>query len=151
MPTPRHGRTIRRYSAYFRNWAQAFGNHTKLGDEGAPFRWLLGEQQIGLILTAEIRRFLYPRLLGLHGDAPPRVQVGLARLVIDELTLSIDDVHRPAIDAVRELLVSDGELHLSQTYHLIYPGGTRILTLGRNAPMPLIYREIEPLDCDLLD
>jgi hypothetical protein len=151
MPSPRQGRTIRRYSAYFRNWAQAFGNHDKLGDEGAPLRWLIGEQQVGLILTPEIRRILYPRLLGRHGEAPPRVQLGRKRLVIDELTIPFADDHRPAVDAVMELFSTDGELHLSQTYHLIYPGGTRILTLGRHAPMPLIYREIEPLGVDLLD
>jgi hypothetical protein len=151
MPSPRQGRTIRRYSAYFRNWAQAFGNHDKLGDEGARFRWLIGDGQVGLILTPEIRRVLYPRLLGRHGEAPPRVQVGRTRMVLDELTITFGDAHRPAIDAVMDLFATDGELHLSQTYHLIYPGGTRILTLGRHAPMPLIYREIEPLGVDLVD
>jgi hypothetical protein len=49
-----------------------------------------------------------------------------------------------------ELVASEGDLHLSQTYHLIYPSGTRILTLSRKAPLPLVYREIAPLLLQLI-
>jgi hypothetical protein len=31
------------------------------------------------------------------------------------------------------------------TYHLIYPPGTRIITLSRKAPLPLLYKEMAPL------
>ena len=36
-------------------------------------------------------------------------------------------------------------MHLYQTYHLIYPSGTRILTLSARAPLGILYRELPPL------
>jgi hypothetical protein len=44
-----------------------------------------------------------------------------------------------------DLLKSADDLYLLQTYHLVYPSGTRILTLTRQPPLPLVYREIESL------
>jgi hypothetical protein len=31
------------------------------------------------------------------------------------------------------------------TYHLIYPPGTRIITVSSKPPLGLLYREMEPL------
>lgn len=143
-------RLIRRYSAYFHHWAQAFGNHEKLGEEGSALRWLIGEHQIGLILTPEIKRLLYPFFLGRQAEDMPRVQLSHDHLRIDDLHIRFDETHQRAIDAAIALLEVGGDLHLCQTYHLIYPGGTRILTLGRRAPLPLIYREITSLSLELV-
>ena len=53
-------------------------------------------------------------------------------------------------DVVMGLLEGGGDLHLLQTYHLVYPSGTRILTLSRQSPLTLVYREIEPLTLRLI-
>lgn len=137
-------RTIRRYSAYFRGWAVAFGVH-ELEEDGARDRqWLFGEGQLGLILTPPVRRLLYHRLLG-H-DAAPELALGPLGLCLgeDEPPLLESDEARP-LAALRALIELPGDLHLYQTYHLLYPGGTRILTLSRRAPLGLIYREMAPL------
>ena len=47
--------------------------------------------------------------------------------------------------ALRELLLGEAEVHMYLTYHLIYPPGTRIITLSRKAPLPLLYKEMAPL------
>jgi len=49
-----------------------------------------------------------------------------------------------------DLLKGADDLHLLQTYHVIYPSGTRILTLSRQSPLTLVYREIEPLTLHLV-
>jgi hypothetical protein len=50
-------RIIRRYAAFFRGWAQAFGEHEKIESPSQGLRWLVGEEQIGLILVPAIKRF----------------------------------------------------------------------------------------------
>jgi len=137
-------RNIHRYSAYFRGWAAAFGSHDKGGGDSRGLHWLFGEGQIGLILTPEVKRFLYPLFLGSHGDGGPKVELSLGRLKIDEAVLSFGEEDRRAYDVAIGLLSGGGELHLYQTYHLFYPSGTRILTFSCHPPLPLIYREITP-------
>ena len=68
--------------------------------------------------------------------------VGSETLRLGRLTLR----HCPSavVDAVRALLNQRTDLHLYETYHLVYPSGTRILTLSRRAPLGLIYRELAP-------
>ncbi|MBP8197533.1 MAG: hypothetical protein KAX64_03140, partial [Chromatiaceae bacterium] len=73
---------------------------------------------------------------------------GLLRIEGVELNLGEGDSR--AFTALMELVASEGDLHLSQTYHLIYPSGTRILTLSPKAPLPLVYREIAPLLLQLI-
>jgi len=139
MPSERN---IHRYSAYFRGWATAFGSHDKGGDEAHGLQWLFGEGQIGLVLTPEVKRFLYPRFLGGRGEDTPELELGRGSLRINETVLGFGDENRRAYDVTIGLLSGGGELHLYQTYHLFYPSGTRILTLSCHPPLPLIYREI---------
>ena len=47
--------------------------------------------------------------------------------------------------ALRELLLGCDEAHMFLTYHLIYPPGTRIITVSSKPPLGLLYREMEPL------
>jgi len=49
-----------------------------------------------------------------------------------------------------DLLKDADDLHLLQTYHVIYPSGTRILTLSRQSPLTLVYCEIELLTLHLV-
>jgi hypothetical protein len=157
-------RRLRCHSAYFRGWAQAFGAHELANDERRGMRWLLGEEQLGLILTPSARR----ELLALTADAdlgeevdeggrpdacdgaaaeiaPEQPLLGEHALQIGDVTLPIACNQQSVADCAAGLLGNGRDLHLYQTYHLIYPSGTRILTLSRRAPLGLIYREIEPL------
>lgn len=157
-------RMLRRHGAYFRGWAQAFGAHDLANDDRRGLRWLLGEEQLGLILTPPIRR----ELLALTADADAgdeindgkrpeagdgtAAEVALDQPLLGEHALKLGDVTLPiastqpsVVDCAAGLLADSRDLHLYQTYHLIYPSGTRILTLSRRAPLGLIYREIEPL------
>ena len=143
-------RKIHRYSPYFQGWATAFGSHEKHFDEERDLLWLFGQDQIGLILTPTIKPFLGPLLEVEGGKPPPLVELGRGVIRIADSTLEIGRQVQRALDAVMDLLKSADELHLLQTYHLVYPSGTRILTLSRQAPLPLIYRETEPLTLRLV-
>ncbi|MGB5830418.1 MAG: hypothetical protein WBG92_00265 [Thiohalocapsa sp.] len=148
-------RLIRRHSAYFRGWAQAFGAHELVTDDKGALRWLLGEEQLGLILTPVIRRSLGRLATGSEGPsetgnaagdaASERLLLTNDSLRLGALTLPITGTDTRVIDLAAELLNGRGDLHLYQSYHLIYPSGTRILSLSRRAPLTLIYREVVPL------
>jgi hypothetical protein len=43
------------------------------------------------------------------------------------------------------LLLAGDETHMFLTYHLIYPPGTRIITVSLKPPLPLLYKEMAPL------
>jgi len=138
-------RKIRRYSSYFQGWATAFGNHEKHFDEKRDLLWLLGEDQIGLILTPTVESFLRPHFFGDRDKGSPQVELGPGVLRIADSSLGFGEEAQREFDLFRGLLEGGGDLHLLQTYHLVYPSGTRILTLTRQAPLALVYREIEPL------
>ncbi|MCG6861558.1 MAG: hypothetical protein LJE70_09830 [Chromatiaceae bacterium] len=138
-------RKIRRYAAYFHGWATAFGNHAKCFDEERDLVWLLGEDQVGLILTPKVKAFLSPLFLANSNAAPPKVELGAGMLQIADATVRFGAEDRREITAVMDLLKGTCDLHLLQTYHLVYPSGTRILTLTHQSPLPLVYREIDPL------
>lgn len=138
-------RTIRRYAAYIEGWAQAFGSHEKGADEKRGLRWLFGEDQVGLILTPEIKRFLSPRFLGDDTSHVPALELTDGLLRIDSTDLRYDDSHGRPVEAIMAMLHGPEDLHLYQTYHLIYPSGTRIITLSHRAPLPILYKEISPL------
>ena len=142
-------RKIRRYSAYFHGWATAFGNHDKHLDEKRDLLWLLGQDQVGLVLTPSVKSLLSPFFLDDPEKHPPQVELGPGYLHIADLEISFGEEVRRELDALMGLLEGGGHLHLLQTYHLVYPSGTRILTLTRQAPLPLVYREIEPLSLRL--
>jgi hypothetical protein len=142
-------RKIRRYSAYFQGWATAFGNHDKHFDEKRDLLWLLGQDQIGLILTPTVKGFLHPMFLGKGGKPLPKVELAPGVFQVADSEIRFGKEVQREIDAIVGLLKGAGDLHLLQMYHLVYPSGTRILTLSRQAPLPLIYREIESLRLSL--
>jgi hypothetical protein len=143
-------RSVRRYSAYFRGWATTFGSHDKADDRERGLVWLFGDQQLGLILTPRVKRFLYPLFLGRCRPEAPDVELRDGLLRIQAAKLPFDERDRRAFQAVMDLAGGGGDLHLFQTYHLVYPTGTRILTLSRRQPLALVYREIPPLRVRLL-
>ena len=55
----------------------------------------------------------------------------------------------PGYPALLDLLRDAETVHLFLTYHLIYPPGTRIITVSSKAPQLLIYKEVAPLRVSL--
>jgi hypothetical protein len=155
-------RLVRRYGAYFRGWAQAFGTHELASNEKRGLRWLLGEERLGLILTPAIQPGLEALWADDSADAAParggdqsaeppptRLTLGPKGLQLGGLTLPITSAQQRVVALAADLLEDQRDLHLYQTYHLIYPSGTRILTLSRQAPLALIYRELTPLQLEV--
>jgi hypothetical protein len=70
------------------------------------------------------------------------IDVGGETLRLGRLTLR--QCPHAVMDALRRLLGPERELHLFESYHLMYPTGTRILTLSLRAPLGLVYRELTP-------
>lgn len=135
---------IHRYSAHFPRWCQAFGDHVPdPGGEARAVEWLIGADCVGVILLPEIRHLLMHELLG---QKVPELEfrqrsVRLNRHDYHEVTV----LGHPGYAALRELLLGPEEAHMYLTYHLIYPPGTRIITLSRKSPLPLLYKEMAPL------
>ena len=135
---------IHRYSAHFPRWCQAFGDHVPdSGGEARAVEWLIGAESVGVILLPEMRHLLMHELLG---QKVPELEFQQR-----SLRLNRHDYHErtvlghPGYAALRELLLGQDESHMLLTYHLIYPPGTRIITLSRKSPLPLLYKEMAPL------
>ena len=139
-------RLIHRYTAFFKDWAQAFGNHRGGFDEARQLNWLFGEDQdqIGLILTRRLRRLLYHEILA-HRETETTLTLGPERIGVGSVSMPMEYRDEEAIRILHWMMEAPGELHLFQTYHLFYAPKTRILTFSRRAPLPIIYKEIDPL------
>jgi hypothetical protein len=143
-------RTVRRYTAYFRGWCQTFGEHDLVASQDEGIKWLFGEKQIGFILSSELTRSLYREVLGKQRSSPlleisaERVRVGRFRQVLPEIW------REQGLTVLTQLLQAEHDLHLYLTYHLVYPSGTRIVTLSQRKPLPIIYKEIRPMDIRLV-
>lgn len=136
-------RTIHRYTAYFRGWSVAFGEHEALEDPTHGLQWLLGPNEVGIILTPSIRRALFRALLPKH-ESPPKLRITSSEFQVGGHWFVLSALAPRIRNILTDLLHGDDDLHLYLTYHLWYPAGTRILTLSRTKPLILIYKEIEP-------
>lgn len=136
---------IRRYTAYFRGWAQAFGEHQVVGDRTGGMRWLIGDDQVGLILEPDLKRLLFPLFLYRPGLAAPGVTLRPEAIEVGATCIPLTAAAPTPLTEVFALVSGAPELHLYQTYHLIYPSGTRILTLSARPPLAIIYRELAPI------
>lgn len=142
-------REIHRYAAYFKGWCQAFGEHEAefMGDE--PVGWLYAENKIGLILPQELSKQLYRKVLGKTHKIPV--------ITLSHDSIGVGDFHHTFSESrdlnglvkLVQMLACNKELHLYLTYHIIYPKGTRITTFSTEQPLPLIYKEIEPIQIRL--
>ena len=137
-------REVRRYRAYLPKWCQAFGDHVpEPGGEGQAVEWLVGKDCVGAIVAPEIGDKLIPELLG---SRKPKVIVREGSMCLGERDFDDAEVcGHPGYAALLDLLVNAETVHLFLTYHLIYPPGTRIITVSSKAPQPLIYKETAPL------
>ena len=142
--------TIKRYSAYFKGWCQAFGEHESVVGEEREISWLFGEGQIGLILPEELNRKLYRKVLGKHRQSP-LLTINHDAVRIGEFQYSpMSEQDKPGLEKLRQLLQNSGGGHLFLTYHFMYKQGTRIITFSSKPPWSLIYKEIGPMQIRLL-
>ena len=136
---------IRRYTAYLRGFCQAFGEHEAEYEESNDINWLLADEQVGLILSPEVKRTFYREILG-HKTVIPTLR-------LSESCLQLDDLRHPlkgendlrGLQALRQLIQHENPTHLYLTYHFIYPAGTRIVTFSKKMPLPILYKEMRPL------
>ncbi|EXI65150.1 MAG: hypothetical protein AW08_03422 [Candidatus Accumulibacter adjunctus] len=135
---------VHRYSAFFPRWCQAFGDHAPdpFG-EARAVEWVIGVDSVGVIVLPEVRHWLMHELLA---EKHPEVEfrqrsIRLNRRDYDE----VEVLATAGYSALRELLLGCDEAHMFLTYHLIYPPGTRIITISSKPPLGLLYREMEPL------
>ena len=138
-------RRVRRYTAYFRGWSQAFGEHDPSFAEDCEVSWLLAPDQVGLILPDEVRKVFYLELLGKKTTiktlrvSQTQVEFGRSSYPLEERR----DIE--GVGALMTLLRREEPTHLYLTYHLLYPQGTRIVTFSKKTPLPIIYKEMQPL------
>ncbi|MGW8228185.1 MAG: hypothetical protein ACWGOW_04750 [Gammaproteobacteria bacterium] len=141
---------LHRYTAYFKGWCQAFGEHEAQFAEDESISWLYGEKQIGLILPAELGKQLFREVLSKKHKTPVLTLSGDG-VSVGEFQHRFTQPHDQAgAGKLIQMLASDKEVHLFLTYHFMYQRGTRIITFSTEQPWPLIYKEIEPMRVELV-
>ncbi|MCB1829950.1 MAG: hypothetical protein H6964_05655 [Chromatiaceae bacterium] len=132
---------LQRFSAYFRGWCQAFGEHNSLPKGADGISWLLGEDQVGFILPQHMTKPLYREVLRTI-EAPlltlSNCSVRIGNMQI-ELAAFLD---HPAMSAIKSVLESAADSHLYLTSHFMYGPGAKIITLSNKRPLSIIYKEI---------
>jgi len=134
-------RELKRYSAYFRGWCQAFGEHESIPGEENGISWLLAEQQAGFILPQSLVKPLYREVL--LPQKTPTLTFGHDSVKIGALQFALAKGHeQQAIDVIEHILESGNEFHIYLTSHIMYGTSARIFTLSRKKPLSIIYKEI---------
>jgi len=142
-------RKAQRYSAFFKGWCQAFGEHENLSREDDAINWLSAENQVGFILPRELTKALYREVLGRQRESPIlTISQNCVRVGEFHYTLSTTG-DKAGTAALRQRLENPGELHLYLTYHFLYQSGTRIITLSRKQPLAIFYKQIRPMYIEL--
>ena len=140
---------MRRYSAYLKDWCQAFGEHEGLFGEDESISWLFTNEQIGLILPKGLNKKLHREVLGKKRHNPI--------LTIRPDCVCVGKFHynfpsstdMTGLSKLIKLLNTTDNVYLYLTYHFMYPRGTRIITFSANPPWSLIYKEIDPMQIQL--
>jgi hypothetical protein len=134
-------RELVRYSAYFRGWCQAFGEHDGIHCEKSGIDWLLADHHVGLVVPTEVIKPLYREVL-LHKHTPTLtfredcIEIGALRVALEAKQ------EQRALNAIAEILASPEAVHLYLTSHLVYGGGNRIITFSNKKPLLIIYKVI---------
>ncbi len=149
-------RTIKRYSAYYLGWCQAFGEHDISFNEEDNINWLYGESindeesRIGIVLAPKIRKILFRELLT-KSIKTPTVVLSDYSVKLNELTYTFTwERDRRGFEKIMTLLQNKDEMHMFLTSHFCYPPGTRIITFSTKRPLVLMYKEIEPLGVKII-
>jgi hypothetical protein len=150
MSTPRTHR-IRRYTAYFMGWCQAFGMHEFDYNEQSELRWLFGEDRLGLIFSRELKRAFFREVLLREGGVP-ELMLAPDFATVGEVWYRAGDARdREGLKALIDMVDSPGDTHMFLSYHFCYPPGTRIVTFTKKGPLGLLYKEMAPIQVAVVD
>jgi hypothetical protein len=134
-------RDLKRYSAYFRGWCQAFGEHENIYQDEHGISWITASTQLGLVLPKSMVKQLYREVL-LHEPAPT-VKFRKKYIEIGSLEIPIGKRHQKlARREIKRILKSGKEVHVFLTSHLLYGSGSKIITFASKKPLAIIYKEI---------
>lgn len=137
---------VKRYAAYYRGWCQAFGEHEAV-EEASDISWLHSKDAVGMILAPKLKRLILKELLGTHGSRPV-VELPSSCKYIQFRDMCVPLAAggpRSGLERLVSLFRDGVDVHMFLTYHIYYPGGTRIVTFSRRKPLPIFYKEITPL------
>jgi hypothetical protein len=132
---------VKRYSAYFRGWCQAFGEHESIQGEQSGISLLFADNQVGLVLPKPLIKPLYREVL-LHEHAPP-LKFGNKGLQVGSLEVELaSEQEKKGLATIRKFFAAGNQFHLFLTSHLLYQSGSRIITFSNRKPLLIIYKEI---------
>lgn len=137
-------RTVKRYSAYYHGWCFAFGEHEICYDEKKTVRWLLGEDRVGLVISAYLKKQLFRALLGANIGSPELI-ISNAFIKTADVEYVFRDDEKDGLLEFFEFVKKHQEIHMFLTNHFCYPPNTRIITFSPTKPMIIMYKEFEPL------
>ena len=136
-------RQIRRYSAYYKGWCVAFGEHDTYYDEKKEINWLFDDSKLGLILSPQLKRIFLRELLG-RDKATPLVTIDQSEIKLNDYRIPITlEEDREGLERFKEFITATEDVHLCLTSHFYYPPGTRIITFTKKKPLIIIYKEIQ--------
>jgi hypothetical protein len=140
-------KTIKRYSAYFRGWCLAFGEHEIRDELEQRFTWLDGEQCcMGLIVRPDVKKPLVRELLG-RRDESPRVVINSKGAAVNGVQVRFETRHEVEGAArFRDFCAAYDDVHMYLTGHFCYQAGTRIFTFSPKKPPFILYKEIGSLE-----
>lgn len=134
-------RDLKRYSAYFRGWCQAFGEHESIYRDETGISWLTAPAQLGLVLPKPMIKQLYREVL--LREHVPTVTFRRKYIEIGLLEIPIGKKHQKlARREIGNILESSHEVHVFLTSHLLYGSGSKIITFSSKKPLGIIYKEI---------
>lgn len=145
-----YSRQIRRYSAYYRGWCVAFGEHDTYYDENKEINWLFGDSKIGFILSPQLKRIFFRELLGKDKHIPV-VSIHQSEIKLNEyqIPLALEEDRRGFV-SFKEFINTKEDVHLCLTSHFYYPPGTRILTFTKKKPLIIMYKEIQSMKVEIV-
>ncbi|MCP3871101.1 MAG: hypothetical protein GY703_23980 [Gammaproteobacteria bacterium] len=139
-------RLVRRYNAFYQGWCLAFGEHHVSFQEERNINWLFGEERIGLAIASQLRKRIYRELLG-QLEKPPVVVLGDSCVRINNLLYRLnDEAEEQHMRELKRFALTEKNLHMYLCSHFAYPPRTRIITFSRKRPLPIIYKEMLPLN-----
>jgi len=140
---------VKRYAAFYRGWCQAFGEHEGEIEEGADINWIYGEEAIGLVMSKELQKRFMRRILA-RGREHPWIELRKGCICLEDELFSMEsDADRKGLSRIRALFGSGLRIHMYLTSHFFYPSGTRIITFSTHKPLPIMYKEIKPIQVRL--
>ena len=143
-------RLIKRYSAYYSGWCVAFGEHEALYEEGKEINWLFSETNVGFTLSPKLKRIAFHELLGKHAQIP-RITVGISEIQFSQHQISItQEKDKKGLARFKDFVSTNEDIHLCITSHFCYPPGTRIITFTKDKPIIIMYKEIQPLELEII-